>query len=429
MTDYLADVQSLESSDSKRRYLESALKEEMPDEVRDKLEDIYVDMAFEIVGGHFHEKPRVCQSLYCNTLTNGYEVLSLRGHRKIVQRLVEIKGFHYAEKYARNVGDDFEDILSPERKKLFQEGRNRLIEILNEGDLTYLDKVLERAKDCSSQSERKILYGCIADSNASPSTLVKIYSGQEDYENLLGVARKIGDNWHIGRALRELGRDFEYVIHQLENNQDMWYFESAGLGRMVSELSEDQVEQIRDLSRNVENFEVLASTYDNKNKWLAHSIRARKGKREAKTLYELVEGHANESQEYLETILSRKLSSEIEFQAKKVLTRLYSEEIRSYESSFNPGDGGPSIGPSESELATAKKYRGKIENLWDGDSRRSLMPENIDDFERKADLYIEEGDVSSATYFFKLGMEEAEIEMDIQRALRMKNKLNKLEKK
>jgi hypothetical protein len=218
-------------------------------------------------------------------------------------------------------------------------------------------------------------------------------------------------------ALLRLGRNFEFAKYYLENNLTICGFNSWG-------LSKEQREQLRPLARRNGNLEFLAYSYDNR--WVAHAIRTREARKKAKTLYEKVKAHSRGDETYLRKILSKKrVSDDIKFQAKKILTRQYQREIISLTSSWNDGCGSP-IEPTESALAKAKKYQDKLEQLWKGDKRFNLMPENVEDPEVRARLYEEEGNVSMALSDYHLAMIGAEGEMDVQKALKMGEKFKQM---
>jgi transposase-like protein len=266
--------------------------------------------------------------------------------------------------------------------------------------------------------EKLILDECVKLSKAKPETLIEVYKSIKDYSSVLKVATDSNNPREMAHALLALERHFQYVEISLQNNLELYSRES------VENLTQAQKEQLRPLAKQKGNLEFLAKTY--KNKWVAHAINTRIAKRKAETSYGLVMAHSKGEIKYLESVLKRKLSSEMQFQSKKILTREYEKQIHELTSYYRPGDGGPSIPPSDEEYEEAKQFRQKINQLWKGDDRKSLMAENIKDEELKASSYEEECDISQAKYYYESAMRSAEKNLDVQKAKRLALKITQL---
>lgn len=432
MKDYLKELEMLEESRSKMCYIRGALEStfDLPEGIEPQLEDRYIDLIYSTESfNNLWEK--IDGSIVDYRVPSGTECLSLEGKRKVVNKMIKNKDsarkiMIYLKNLYRNNPErieDFKDLTAPYFESSINDLKRHIISSLKKQSLEtpsylgYLAKI-------SGQSKKEIMCECADKVQMSPETQIRFYGKYGDYERVLQVAEKWRDknaeetNMAIRDAYYELGQEFEGAKFAMENGLS-WF-------RLPKEMTGEQRETIQRLARRNGDLETLASTYDNK--WVVRAIKNRDKRKKAKTLYLRVKAFGDK--EFLERVIRTKfVSPEVVFEAKKWLYRKYLADARKLEYPERVDSGCPGGPASWDDKWEAEQLKAKAESLWDNDPNKDLIPERIEDSNERAKAYEKEGSYGWARWIYECAQSEAESNLDIQEALRLKAKVQEMKEK
>jgi hypothetical protein len=113
---------------------------------------------------------------------------------------------------------------------------------------------------------------------------------------------------------------------------------------------------------------------------------------------------------------------------REFLEREYADEIDRLMSETRVGDGGPPIGPSESEYAKAKRYEKKLKRLLAESGKYGELAKYEDDFEKKAELYIKSGMKKEAIHYLGIAARVYAEEFKLKKSRELTERIKELQK-